>query len=184
MSIRRFSVKYFVQGDFAFDLDALIPIYHRWIQQHALEGLLLDVADYKHVFQGPGILLIGHEGDYGFDLRKGRAGLRYSYKRGLTGNLSEDLQTALRRAADAARKLEGEESLNGLRFDLSEVEITFEDRLNVPNTPEAFAQIESSLHDLAASLYQTSSVQVESVEADPRKLLTVRLSSVQENVVC
>ena len=47
-----------------------------------MKKLLLDVADYKHVQEGPGIVLIGHEADYSLDLGGGRAGLVYDRNRG------------------------------------------------------------------------------------------------------
>ena len=81
MISQRISVKFFVSEPDAVHLPAFIPVFHRWIQDHAVEGLLIDVADYKHVPEGPGILLIGHEGDYSIDMAKGRPGLLYSRKR-------------------------------------------------------------------------------------------------------
>ena len=44
------------------DLEPLIPIFHGWIQDQVSEELLLDVADYRHVPAGPGVMLIGLEG--------------------------------------------------------------------------------------------------------------------------
>jgi hypothetical protein len=41
---------------------ALIPIYHHWIQNHSIpDHLLIDVADYEHVPEGPGTVLVAHE---------------------------------------------------------------------------------------------------------------------------
>ncbi len=41
-------------------LDDFIPLFHRWIQEQAIDGhLLIDVHDYSHIQQGPGILLVG-----------------------------------------------------------------------------------------------------------------------------
>ncbi len=177
MQPKRFAVKYFVQGEIRFDLAALVPIFQRWIQQHSVEGLLIDVADYKHVFQGPGVVLIGHEGDYGFDLRGGRPGLLYTRKRELQTTLADDLQLALRLASEACRKLETETTLNDIRFNIDQAEILFLDRLVMPNTPEAFA----SLQPVITGLYPTA--QINSVEPDTRQPLTIHLSALQENAV-
>jgi hypothetical protein len=54
-------------------LEPFIGTFHRFIQQGVLDGLLVDVADYSHVPNGPGIVLIGHDVDYGLDLVGGRA---------------------------------------------------------------------------------------------------------------
>jgi len=183
MQVNRLSVKYFVQGDVPFDLDALIPVFQRWIQEHALEGLLIDVADYKHVFQGPGVFLIGHEGDYSFDLRAGRAGVMYTFKREQPGTLEEQVSRALQLAEEAGRKLEAEPSLNGVRFNYGEAEIILLDRLNTPNTPEAYDSLRDTLQAVAAAHFQTLSASIESVQSDPRKCLTVRIAASPENVV-
>jgi rhodanese-related sulfurtransferase len=59
------------------DLEPAIEVFHRFIQQGLVEGLILDVADYRHVQQGPGVLLVGHDVDYGIN----RAGLTVTRKR-------------------------------------------------------------------------------------------------------
>jgi hypothetical protein len=179
MQVKRFGVKIFVKGEVNFDLAAVVPIFQRWIQQHSVEGLLIDVADYKHVYHGPGVVLIGHEGDYGFDLRGGRPGLLYVRKRELQGTLADDLQLAFRVAREASRKLETEATLNGVRFDETYAEVIFYDRLAAPNTPESLAVVQEALQ--AAALYPDGA-QIESVEADSRKPLTVRVSHALEKV--
>lgn len=182
MQPKRFSVKYFVQGAADFELDVLTPIFQRWIQDHAVEGLIIDVADYRHVPNGPGVILIGHEADYSFDLKGGFPGVMYTRKREQLPTFSEDLATALRRLTEAARKLEAEPALNGLRFGYDEVIVSFLDRLETPNTPEAFDSVSDELHAAASALFGSDSVQVESIETDPRKVLTVRLATTREQV--
>src|ERR1700689_1480437 len=54
------------------DLEPLIPIFHSWIEGKIFEELLLDVADYRHVPEGPGVVLIGLQADYGGDKTVGR----------------------------------------------------------------------------------------------------------------
>src|ERR671925_120500 len=109
----RIKVKYFVQDPAAIDLPAFAPIFQRWIQEHRVEGLLLDVADYKHVQDGPGIVLIGHEADYSLDLSGGRPGLVYDYKRGwdATASLQERLRIVLRGALAGCQALEADPAL-------------------------------------------------------------------------
>ena len=51
----------------SFDVESLIPVFHRWIKQRALPELTIDVASYQHVPQGPGVVLIGHGADYFLD---------------------------------------------------------------------------------------------------------------------
>jgi len=42
---RRFGAKIYLEDDKAFDLDAGIGIFHRWIQEGVLDELMIDVAD-------------------------------------------------------------------------------------------------------------------------------------------
>ena len=46
------------------DLRPAIDVFHRFIQQGLVEGMVLDVADYRHVPDGPGVMLVGHDVDY------------------------------------------------------------------------------------------------------------------------
>src|SRR5262245_37868989 len=105
-TVNRLSVKFYATETSTLEWESLIPIFYRWIQTHAVEGLLIDVADYKHVPQGPGLLLIGHEGDYAIDESDGRLGLRYTLKREPHDNLASQLATTIRRAQGAIRQLE------------------------------------------------------------------------------
>ena len=65
----------------AVDLEDLIPVFHRWIKQRLLPELTIDVANYRHVPQGPGVVLIGHGSDYFMDEGEGRPGLLHNRKR-------------------------------------------------------------------------------------------------------
>ncbi len=93
-------------------------MFNTWIQKHALEELLIDVADYLHVPNGPGLLLIGHEADYSLDNRAGRLGLLYNRKKQLEGTTQEKLAQAARAVLTAAQILEKE---NGLQFNTQRI---------------------------------------------------------------
>lgn len=170
---RRFSVKYFVSNPEHVELSKFVPIFQRWIQRDLVEGLLIDVAAYEHVHEGPGILLIGDEGDYSLDIRDGRPGLMYTRKRQITGTLPDVLRISTRLALIAVQKLLAEPSIKGIEFDTSEVQITMLDRLNFPNTPEARDVLKSEVEQVAGALYEGSSVTVELAYADPREPLSV-----------
>ena len=104
-------VKFFVEAPNAVDLPAFIPLFHRWIQKKTVEGLLIDVADYQHVPEGPGILLMGHEGNYAMDMANGRPGLLYSRKRewGDDKTLQQRLHTVFRLAFNVGSKASKDE---------------------------------------------------------------------------
>src|SRR5438270_8858929 len=116
------------------DLDPIIPIFHGWIQNQGFDTLLLDVADYRHVHHGPGIILIGHEADYSIDNAGGRLGLRYNRKAPLAGDNQFRLVQAARSALLASQRLQADTRLNGkLHFNGQDIELFVNDRAIAPN---------------------------------------------------
>ena len=57
MELQHVNVKLLVKNPQEVDLEPLIPVFHGWIQDQVCEELLLDVADYRHVYAGPGVVL-------------------------------------------------------------------------------------------------------------------------------
>jgi len=137
---QRVSVKFFADPDpgAALDLDPFIALFHGFIQEKALPGLLLDVADYAHVPDGPGVMLIGHAIDYAIDRSGGRTGLLAVRKRCRTLPLADSLRDALRMGLVAMHAIH--ESVDtGLRFSTADCEIRIFDRLAAPNDAATFA---------------------------------------------
>src|ERR1043165_8660714 len=64
MNIQHTNIKFYLEDPEAVNLAEYAAVFNTWIQQQRLEELLIDVADYLHVHNGPGIMLIGHEADY------------------------------------------------------------------------------------------------------------------------
>ncbi len=143
IQIQQVSVKIpFVSAE-GLDLDAFIPIFHEWIREKRItEELLIDVADYRHVPDGPGVMLIANEAHYGIDSDDGIAGLVFSRRRDELGDAEAAVRLALSRAASAARHIEAEESLGGgLRFDTGAIAVRVLSRLTAPNTDETHAAL-------------------------------------------
>ena len=139
-NLQHVNVKIFAaQADI--DLVDAIPVFHRWIQGKAAPELLIDVADYKHVPDGPGIMLIGHEADYSLDETDGRLGMLYNRKVVVDGDSQFALSQAYESAVRAAKLLEAEPVFAGkLRFDYDEIEVILNDRLLFPNSKETWAE--------------------------------------------
>src|ERR1022692_3108596 len=124
MQLQHVNVKLLVQNPEKIDLEPLIPIFHEWIQDQIPGELLLDIADYRHVPSGPGVVLIGHEGDYSVDNTDNRLGVRYNRKAPLDGSNEDRMMQAVRAAFTACGRLEAEPSLGGkFRFGGQEIEI-------------------------------------------------------------
>ena len=177
MNPKRYSVKFFIKNPAAVHLPSFIPVFQRWIQNHTIEGLLIDVADYKHVQNGPGILLIGYEGDYALDSARGRPGLRYVRKRELPASLEEGLRETIRLTLAASQALERDPTLRGqITFHPGEVELTFLDQLNTPNRPETFDSVKGDITRALGEHYPDQEFSLAPDYSDPRRPLTVQIT--------
>jgi hypothetical protein len=155
--------------------EAVIPVFHRWIKDRVLPELVIDVANYGHVPEGPGVVLIGHGSDYFMDEGEGRLGLLNSRKRS-GPPAGERLSDLARRALHAAALLEKEPALGGrLTFATSELLIRVNDRLAAPNTDATFAAVKGELEALGQRLF-ASTFELTRV-GGPKELFAVRFKS-------
>lgn len=141
--IERFSLKLFAADGQVVDPNDIIPIFHRWIREQAVPGLLVDVADYGHLPEGPNVLLVAHEANYAFDCG-GQPGLAYATKRSSPGALADRIADAARILVAAARRLQEEMAADGggsLAFKTDRWEIVINDRLHAPK----IADVEQAL---------------------------------------
>jgi hypothetical protein len=153
MKSEKLQIKFFAKPDTSFDVEAVVPVFHRFIREHALDEMMIDVADYKHVKNGPGIALIGDANDYFLDEGEGRPGLLFSRKRhgsGPEGRLREGFARALK----ACTLLEAAPELGGkLTFLTDEALIRLPDRLNAPNDDATFDEVKAEVAALVEKLY-------------------------------
>jgi hypothetical protein len=137
VELQHVNVKLLLRNPKAVDLEAVVPVFHSWIQEQSGKELLLDVATYTHVKDGPGILLIGHEADYSLDLTDGSLGVRYNRKALLEGSNVSRLNQAVLAALRALDRLQSDDRFGGtIQFDGRGLEIFINDRLLAPNGEE------------------------------------------------
>ena len=170
----RINAKLFVTKETAVSLPAIVPVFHRWIQTQAVPGLLIDVADYKHVEDGPGILIVGHEGDYALDQENGRSGLLYTRKREWpTADFKDRLRLVIGLAVQAAQLLAADETLN-LDFRTDEIQLAFPDRLNAPNTPDTLAALQDDIIAVLAEVYGTDGITLTATTDDVKRPFSIQ----------
>ena len=177
MTPQRIATKFLVAPDptAAVALEPVTGLFHRFIQEQSLPGLLLDVADYAHVPDGPGVVLIGHDVDYGIDLVEGQAGLLVVRKRYGESAFGDVLRDTLGRALRAAQAIEAEGS-TGLHFALDSMTLQCFDRRLTPNCVESYETLRGDVEQVASCLYGASSYEVERVHTDdPRKALSMSI---------
>jgi hypothetical protein len=170
--IQHVRVKIFAREPAPMDLGDAIPIFHRWIQERVCPELLIDVADYRHVPAGPGVMLIGHEANYSLDQAKNRLGLLYSRKQA-GGGAQENLREAFDAASAACRRLEKEPAFIGnLRFDLRDCEFSINDRLLAPNSEESYRALQPEFERFFRDMWGVGAYSTERA-SDPRELFRI-----------
>ena len=96
MDSHKIVIKLFVEDASRLEAHEFVPIFHSWIQQRAVaDHLLIDVADYAHVHNGPGTCLITHEANFYTDRGEGRLGLMYGRKQPAPGTFIDRVRQAL-----------------------------------------------------------------------------------------
>lgn len=169
---KRLGVKFNLKQAPSLQPEDILPIFQRWIQERRLEGMLIDVIDYKHVPEGPGVVLIADEVDIAYDLMDGQTGLHYIRKRRLPGDLGDALRLVIRGAAAAAKALE-EEAPGDIVFDYSCAKISFLDRGQYRNTPEVYEGSRAALTELLGDIFGAP-VSVSRFYDDPRAVHALR----------
>ena len=182
-SLQRFGMKVFLSPSPDADLQAFIPVFHRWIQTRAVDGLLIDVADYTHLNDGPRVLLAGHEGNYAVDCSEGRPGLYYYRKTPAEGSLIDRIVTVGRTVLTASVLLENDESLGAhYRFRGDQIQFVANDRLVAPSTKETVAALQPVIEEFLQVLFGEDAIAV-SVDTKPGQRLKLSLRSRQNRRV-
>ncbi|HVS66368.1 MAG TPA: hypothetical protein VMT85_23015 [Thermoanaerobaculia bacterium] len=173
----RLDVEIATLGSEAYAPGELIPLFHELIREQALDDLLIDVADYSHVPEGPGLVLIGHDAVISYrDRLGGPAGQRshlYSRRRESRRPLepatpAARLRSALRNTLAAARVLEqrlGER----MRWDTRSFEVTLNDRLHAPHADATRLAWRPEVEALAARICADARFRVTDRGGDPRE---------------
>jgi hypothetical protein len=185
MQSLKYDLKLFLHEAVSVDLETFIPLFHRWIQDQRLQELLIDVADYRHVHHGPGMVLIAHDAHYAMDMAQGRLGLLYSRRREThpsrqtLQSVADRLRSVFHCALTACQELETDPALQGrLWFRGDELLLRLNDRLRAPNTAAAYHELRQHLEPFLTTLYPDQHVEVKQVSS-PAAGLTVVIKVAQ-----
>ena len=103
MDLQKFGVKLFINANESYNSKEFIPVFHNWIQDKIIDDhLLIDVADYSHIPDGPGVMLISHEGNFSLDQENQQPGIMYMRKTEIAGSFKERFNTVLSTVIKAA----------------------------------------------------------------------------------
>jgi len=174
----RLSIKLYFADGVAIDPPRFVPLFHEWIRTGAVEGLLIDVADYKHVHHGPATVLVGHEVDFAIDLSEGRPGLTMTRKRKARGDFRDDLRAGLRRLLNAALALSRKSDPHPpVRFRTDELRVQAIDRLSFANGAESAAALGAATQAALRDVYRGADLKIDAGDPDPRAPLTLRVTA-------
>lgn len=151
------------------DLEPVLAVLHRFIQRGWAEGAVLDVADYRHVPDGPGVVLIGHDVDYGVE----PGGLRLLRKRSAGDDIGTQLTDLLRMAAVFVEAFRYDGTV-ALDIDLASVIVEVRDRAVTASSDAA--DVAAALLPAATAAYGPDVVVTPVPTDDPRPAVSVRVA--------
>jgi len=173
MELQHINVKLHLKNSGVADLEPLISVFHDWVKEQSCEEILIDVADYRHVPGGPGIILIGHEADFSLDEGDRHLGVRYNRKAPLPGSNQSRFRQALKAALETCNKLEADPRLSGnLNLECQDIELFINDRLLAPNDPSTHHLVIPEIQQFYDDLFGKKNYLINHQE-DPRKLFSV-----------
>ena len=174
MDLQRIGIKIFAADPAPVPVREFIPIFHTWIQKQTVENhLLIDVHNYSHIHDGPGILLVAQEGNFSIDMADGRMGLLY-YRKKPGGGLASILKSALQ----ACSLLESDPALTGrLRFRMDELLIVTNDRLLAPNNDQTFEELKPTLSAALKLALPNGKFTLTRSSTNPKERFAVRIQT-------
>jgi len=172
MKLQRIGIKFFAESSAPVPVREFIPVFHSWIQKQAIENhLLIDIHNYSHIHNGPGILLVAQEGNFSIDMADGRMGLLY-YRKKAGDDFGEVLKTALA----GCRLLESDPDLAGrLRFRTDEMLIVANDRLLAPNDDQSFAVLKPSVTEALKLQFPAVEFTLARSSVNPKERLAIHV---------
>jgi hypothetical protein len=176
MNLQYLNWKIYLENPAVAEPDEWFKVFSAWIPD--APEIFIDVADYKHVPDGPVTLLVGHYVNYSLDAAGRRLGLLYDYKHPIEGGNGEKLRSSLLGALRVAKRLEedaGFGSGSRPRFKAGELRLIVNSRAVAPNTPETLEAVKPDLVKVLAKAYGESGFSIEHL-ADPRQRFSVQVT--------
>jgi len=176
MELQKIEIKFFAVEREPVPLTAFIDLFHGWIQ--ASDGVYHDVADYSHMHQGPGIVLVAPDFYVSVDETGGRRGFLFSQKAQLEGTNQERLVRVFRNALENCRRLQAEPALQRkVEFRFDEFEITLNDRLLAPNGEESYQAFTAEVEPFVSGLFGGAPISLQQ-ESDARRRVRLRIQAI------
>ena len=178
MELQKFGIKLFLDSNGSYSSKDFIPVFHSWIQDKIVaDNLVIDVADYSHIPDGPGIMLIAHEGHFSLDQENLKPGIMYMRKTELKGSFKVRFKKVLSTVIEAADRLHNNNINKKIHFINNSFRFIANDRLYAENTIENQTLYKNSIKKVLNEIYPDSNIEFDDVSNNKERLaFTVQLS--------
>jgi len=134
MGLYKFGIKLFIENSKDYSSKKFIPTFHNWIQNKSIPNhLLIDVIDYSHIADGPGVMLIAHEGQFSLDQEYKKPGMMYMRKTSIDSEFADCFHLVFATVQHAASLLASSTD-NTLKFSNKSFRFIANDRRVAENT--------------------------------------------------
>ena len=153
------------------DIASFISVFHQWIQEDEIPNhIMVDVADYKHIPNGPGIMLIAFEGNFSIGYDENGLGLSYIRKTKIGSNETESLENIQKILDNAVRLIKNDSMLRKKIKFSNEYSVFSNDRYEYPNNVNS----ENKLHQLVSSVFDDSILLLNNSYNDSRLTIHIK----------
>ena len=171
MQLQKFGVKLFFNSNGSYSSKDFIPVFHSWIQDKVVsDHLLIDVADYSHIPDGPGVMLIAHEGHFSLDQENHQPGIMYMRKTDIGGDFKGRFINVLSTAIQAANDLSDNNINKEVDFIRNSFRFIANDRRVAENTLENQKLYKDGVQQALIELYPTCEVKYEDISRENERL--------------
>ena len=179
MDLQKFGIKLFLNVSNDFNSRDFIPVFHNWIQDKAIDDhLLIDVVDYSHISDGPGVMLIAHEGNFSLDQESQQPGIMYMRKTEIAGSFTERFNLVLSIVINAAKLLSDNNISKQVDFKPNSLRFIANDRLYAENTADNQDLYKRKIQKVLDGKYSDSQFEFRDVsDKNERLAFTVNFSN-------
>ena len=161
-NLQRINVKIYTPSPPGTKLEPFLDILNRWKEA---DTEWLDIADYLHLEDGPGVVLFGKQRFISFDRNLGQTGVLYAHRYGLEGDLKTRLQTVLSNALSAAKKMVSDSKCpEEISVRVDHLEFSINDRLQAPNTAKTHQKLGTLIRDVGEEQLGANNFEIQRIE--------------------
>ena len=178
MELQKFAIKLFLNMKKSYSSKDFIPVFHSWIKDKVIsDHLLIDVADYSHIPDGPGVMLIAHEGHFSLDQENHQPGIMYMRKTDLDGTFNDRFNKILSTVIETADRLRNSKVNMDINFISNSFRFIANDRRIADNTLENQNLYKDQVQKALTELYPICEVEYKEISKENERLaFTVNLS--------